>query len=73
MGFGDNSVNLELRIWIDDPEQGRANLLSEVLLNVWDSFHEHGIGIPFPQRDLHVKTVLGETDLSAFQRTPKAD
>ena len=24
MSFGDNSVNLELRIWIDDPEQGRA-------------------------------------------------
>lgn len=73
MGFGDNSVNLELRIWIDDPEQGRANLLSEVLLNVWDSFHEHGISIPYPQRDLHVKTLLGETDISAFQRTPKTD
>lgn len=67
MGFGDNSVNLELRIWIDDPELGRANLISEVLLNVWDSFHENGISIPYPQRDLHVKSVLGETDLAALQ------
>jgi small-conductance mechanosensitive channel len=73
MGFGDNSVNMELRIWIDDPELGRANILSEVLLNVWDLFHEHGISIPFPQRDLHVKTVFGETDLSAFQRDTRKD
>lgn len=67
MGFGDSSVNLELRIWIDDPQQGRANILSEVLLNVWDKFHEHGITIPFPQRDLHVKSVLGETELAALR------
>lgn len=67
MGFGDNSVNLELRIWIDDPPQGRANVISEVLLKVWDKFHEHGITIPFPQRDLHVKSVLGETELSILK------
>jgi len=67
MGFGDSSVNLELRIWIDDPQQGRANILSEVLLNVWDKFHEHGITIPFPQRDLHVKSVLGETEIAALR------
>ena len=67
MGFGDSSVDLELRIWIDDPPNGRANVVSEVLLNVWDKFHEHGITIPFPQRDLHVKSVLGETDISALR------
>jgi small-conductance mechanosensitive channel len=69
MGFGDSSVNLELRIWIDDPQQGRANILSEVLLNVWDKFHEHGITIPFPQRDLHVKSVLGETEIAALRNS----
>ena len=67
MGFGDSSVDLELRLWIDDPQQGRANVLSEVLLNVWDRFHEHGITIPFPQRDLHVKSVLGETEIAALR------
>lgn len=69
MGFGDSSVNLELRIWIDDPQQGRANVLSEVLLSVWDLFHEHGITIPFPQRDLHVKSVLGETEIAALRES----
>ena len=55
-GFGDSSVDLEIRIWIDDPEEGRSNVMSEVLLGVWDRFHDHGIEIPFPQRDLHLKS-----------------
>ena len=63
IGFGDNSGNLEIRIWVDDPEAGRTNILSEVLLNVWDKFHEHGVEIPYPQRDLHLKSLLGETEL----------
>jgi len=29
---------------------------SEVLLKVWDTFKEHNIEIPFPQRDLHIRT-----------------
>jgi small-conductance mechanosensitive channel len=55
-GFGDSSVDLELRVWIDDPANGRANVLSEMLLLVWDKFHENGIEIPFPQRDLHLRS-----------------
>jgi len=55
-GFGDSSVDLELRLWIDDPTNGRGNVLSEVLLGVWDRFHEQGIEIPFPQRDLHLRS-----------------
>ncbi len=54
-GFGDSSVDLELRIWIEDPANGVSNVKSEVLLLVWDKFHENDIEIPFPQRDLHLK------------------
>lgn len=57
-GFGDSSVELELRVWINDPPNGRANVLSEILLGIWDRFHEHGIEIPFPQRDLHIRSGL---------------
>ncbi|RCK50309.1 mechanosensitive ion channel protein MscS [Thalassospira profundimaris] len=53
-GFGDNSVDLEIRFWINDPQNGRGNIISEVLLNVWDAFRENDIEIPFPQRDLHL-------------------
>ena len=56
MGFGDSSVDLELRLWISDPVNGIANVRSEVLLDVWQKFHEHGVEIPFPQRDLHLRT-----------------
>lgn len=54
-GFGDNSVDLELRIWIKDPANGVGNIQSEVLLNIWDKFHENNIEIPYPQRDIHIK------------------
>jgi small-conductance mechanosensitive channel len=55
-GFGDSSVDLELRIWIEDPQNGISNVKSQVLLLVWDKFHEHGVEIPFPQRDLHIRS-----------------
>lgn len=55
-GFGDNSVDLEIRFWITDPQNGRGNIISEILLNVWDAFKENNIEIPFPQRDLHLRS-----------------
>jgi small-conductance mechanosensitive channel len=55
MGFGDSSVNLELRFWIRDPRNGTRNVRSEVLLNIWDRFQAHGIEIPFPQRELTIR------------------
>ena len=54
-GFGDNGVDLELRIWINDPKNGVSNLKNDVFLRIWDKFHAQGIEIPFPQRDLHLK------------------
>ena len=53
-GFGDSSVNLELRFWISDPRKGVAAVKSDVMQEVWDRFLEAGIEIPFPQRDIHV-------------------
>ncbi len=53
MGFGDNSVDFGLRLWIRDPENGVANVKSQVLLGVWERFQAHGITLPFPQRVLH--------------------
>jgi len=55
--FGDSSVNLEIRFWIRDPQNGTGNVKTQVLLGVWDRFQEHGIEIPFPQRDLHIRSV----------------
>jgi len=55
MSFGDNGIDLELRFWIVDPEDGINNVRSDLYLEIWDLFAEAGITIPFPQRDLHLK------------------
>ncbi len=52
--FGNSSIDLDLRFWIDDPKNGIRNVQSDILLKVWDKFHEQGIEIPFPQRDVHI-------------------
>lgn len=53
-GFGDNSIDLEVRFWIADPQQGVNNVSSEVLLAIWKAFQAEGIQFPFPQRDVHI-------------------
>ena len=57
--FGDNCVNWEIRAWIADPEGGMGNIRGDVLMRVWTLFKEHGIEIPFPQRDLYIKEMPG--------------
>ena len=58
--FGDSSVTLLLRFWIDDPERGVTNIKGDVLLALWETFKDHGIELPFPQRDLHLRTLSPE-------------
>lgn len=55
-GFGDNSVDFEIRFWIQDPEEGMGNIRSEVYKRVWKLFQENGVEIPFPQRDINLRT-----------------
>jgi small-conductance mechanosensitive channel len=57
IGFGDSSVDFEILAWISDPESGVGNVRSDVLNRLWLLFQEAGIEIPFPQRDLHLRSV----------------
>ena len=52
--FGDNGVDLELRMWIRDSENGVSNIASDVYLQIWHKFNEEGVEFPYPQRDIHV-------------------
>ncbi|MFD0858841.1 mechanosensitive ion channel family protein [Roseovarius aquimarinus] len=54
VGFGDSSVDYILRFWIRDPTQGLTNIRGNVYLALWDAFKEHGISIPFPQREVRM-------------------
>lgn len=59
--FGDNTVNFEVRFWIQDPHKGVANIKSEVLLEVWELLMDNKINIAFPQRDLHLESISDDT------------
>jgi small-conductance mechanosensitive channel len=53
--FGESSLHFELRVWADDMAHRPGTLESQLNFAIWDKFKEHGIEIPFPQSDLHVK------------------
>jgi len=54
--FGDSSINFLLRFWIEDPQQGLTNIRGKVMMALWDAFKENGISIPFPHREVIMKT-----------------
>ena len=55
--FGDSSWNMQLRVWIRDPKNHR-NVRSDLNCAIVHKFRENKIEIPFPQRDLHVRSPL---------------
>ena len=56
MGFGDSSLDFQLRVWIDDIDYINV-VRSELNQGIDRKFRERGIEIPFPQRDLHLRSV----------------
>jgi small-conductance mechanosensitive channel len=56
LGFGDSSLNFELRVWVPDIGQ-RLVVRSDLGCYVDRRFREEEIEIPFPQRDLHLRSV----------------
>ena len=58
VGFGDSSVDLQVRFWISDSESGVANVTSQLYLAIWKRFRAEKIEIPFPQRDVNIRGML---------------
>lgn len=54
-GFGDSSLDFEMRIFINNVDD-RIPVQNELRIAIFKAFAEAGIEIPFPQRDLHVRT-----------------
>ncbi len=57
MGFGDSSVNFVLLVWFDCTKVTRDRLTGQLYFHIWDVLAENDIEIPFPQRDLHLKSI----------------
>ena len=54
--FGTSGLELECAFWIEDPENGRARLLSEVNNAIWALLQELCISVSLPQREIRVVT-----------------
>lgn len=57
--FGDSSLNFELRVFLHNVDS-RLVVISDINFAIDKAFREEGIEIPFPQRDLHVKSLPAE-------------
>ena len=55
LALGENGIQFEIQIWIDDPEEGIGNVRSDVLKKLWALFRENGLRVPAPQREVRVK------------------
>ncbi|MEW6493183.1 MAG: mechanosensitive ion channel domain-containing protein [Cyanobacteriota bacterium] len=54
-GFGDNSLNFDLLIWIAEPHK-QFRIKSDLYFRIEAIFRHRKVEIPFPQRDLHVRS-----------------
>lgn len=55
--FGDSALEFQLRVWTTRMLHRRGVFFGQLNLAIYEKFQQHGIHIPFPQRDLHLKTV----------------
>jgi small-conductance mechanosensitive channel len=56
MEYADSSLNFELLVWINVRTIPKEEAMSSLYFTIFEEFKKHGIEIPFPQRDVHVKT-----------------
>ncbi|MGK7932885.1 MAG: mechanosensitive ion channel family protein [Microcystaceae cyanobacterium] len=54
-GFGDSSLDFVLLVWIADPSK-QPLVKSDLYFRLEASLRRHSIEIPFPQRDLHIRS-----------------
>ena len=55
MHFSESGIDLELRFWISDPQEGVNNVRSEVNRTIWRLFKEYNITIPVAQREIYMR------------------
>jgi small-conductance mechanosensitive channel len=53
-GFGADGIDLEVGVWIADPERGKGDVQSDVAQGILERFRAAGIEIPYPQREVRV-------------------
>lgn len=54
--YGDSSLNFDLMIWTSTYINRPIVLKSQLYYEIFEKFKEHNVEIPFPQRDLHLRS-----------------
>jgi small-conductance mechanosensitive channel len=54
MSFGAHGLELRVAFWINDPENGKSSVLSEVNRAIWKLLQEKNIEVPYPQTEIRV-------------------
>jgi small-conductance mechanosensitive channel len=68
IGFGDSSLDFELRCWTETMLNRPGVFRSEINFLIHAALQERGIEIPFPQRDLHIRTAPALEALMAARK-----
>lgn len=67
--FGESSLDFELRVWTSRHVRTPMVLRSDLYFRIFDAFRDYKIEIPYPQRDLHVRS-LPASLLTLAQKRP---
>lgn len=69
VGYGDNSINFELLVWIDVRKTAIPAIRSKLYYAMFDRFLKEGVEIPFPQRDVHFRSGIPWEKLGVKQES----
>lgn len=65
--LGTNGIDMAIYVTIEDPEEGTANVRSQVLRALWQLFQQHGVEVPYPQQDVRLRSSAGLRALLASE------
>lgn len=72
-GFGDSSLDFALRVWTSNQVTTPGKIVSQLYFGLFAAFKEEGIEIPFPQRDLHVRSAPALTGTAILRRPEREE
>jgi small-conductance mechanosensitive channel len=73
VGYGESSIDFELLVWIDVRKTARRLIKSRLYFAMFDALKQAGIEIPFPQRDIHIRSsVQASAPMEAVAKDPHA-
>jgi potassium efflux system protein len=71
--FGESSIDFELLVWIDVRRVSEKYIKSQLYFDIFEALDQAGIEIPFPQRDLHLKSGVLSPDKEGEEDKPKPE